>query len=202
MPPVVAKTAIGPGGEPLRTTFGSFIGKVPFVPPVPPTPPTPPPNLPGFITFIRNVMGISTTIIPDDSVWITNAYNVAEALVNKALAAVVVNPADGTTIYALAVYNLAGSNLLNFAQDLPGAAIVPGSDPAQPFFAYTRAKWNMTSFVSGVVQSASDEGTSKSLVVPEQLQQLTLANLQNLKDPYGRVYLQFAQDYGTLWGLS
>lgn len=147
-------------------------------------------------------MGINTTILPDSSVWFTYAYNVAIALVNQALANVVVDPTSGMTIYGLAVYNLAGSNLLNFAQDLPGAAIIPGSDPQQPFFAYTRAKWNMTSFVSGVVQSTSDEGTSMSLVVPEQLKELTLANLQNLKDPYGRVYLQFAQDYGTLWGLS
>jgi len=192
VPAVTAKTTIGPGGEPIRETFGSFIGKAPFVPPVPPTPPSPPPNLPGFITFVRNGMGISTTIIPDDSVWLGYAYWTAIALVNQALSAVVVNPADGTTIYALAVYNLAGSNLLNFAQDLPGAAIIPGSDPPQPFFAYTRTKWNMTSFVSGVVSSTSDEGTSMSLVVPEQLKELTLANLQNLKDPYGRVYLQFA----------
>lgn len=197
-----AVTAIGPGGEPIRKTFGSFAGKAPFVPPTPTPTPGPPPNLPGFIIFVRAAMGISTTIIPDDSVWLVYAYNVALGIVNRALAAVVVNPADGMTIYALAVYNLSGSNLLNFAQDLPGAAIIPGSDPPQPFFAYTRAKWNMTSFVSGVVQSTSDEGTSMSLVVPEQLQQLTLANLQYLKDPYGRVYLQFAQDYGTLWGLS
>jgi hypothetical protein len=160
------------------------------------------PTLAGFLLFIRNGMGITTTVLPDSSVWITYAYNVAVALVNQALSTVVVDPVAGTTIYTLAVYNLAASNLLNFAQDLPDAAIVPGSDPPQPFFAYTRSKWNMTSFVSGVVQSTSDEGTSMSVVVPKQLEELTLANLQQLKDPYGRVYLQFAQDYGTLWGLS
>lgn len=170
--------------------------------PCPDSPGGPPPTLTGFVAFIRSSMGITTTVLPDGSFWITAAYNVAIGIVNRALSAVCIDPCTGMTIYALAVYNLAASNLLNFAQDLPGAAIVPGSDPAAPFFAYTRAKWNMTSFVSGVVSSTSDEGTSMSLVVPEQLAQLTIANLQQLKDPYGRVYLGFAQDYGTLWGLS
>lgn len=160
------------------------------------------PTLAGFIAFVRAAMGISISILPDDSVWLVYAFNVAMALVNQSLAVVGVNPANGTTIYTLAVYNLAASNLLNYAQDLPGAPIVPGSDPAAPFFAYTRAKWNMTSFVSGVVSSTSDEGTSMSLVVPKQLEELTIANLQQLKDPWGRQYLAFAQDYGTLWGLS
>jgi hypothetical protein len=160
------------------------------------------PTLAGFLSFIRNGMGITTTVLPDNSVWITYAFNVAMALVNQALSAVVVDPVTGDTIYSLAVYNLAASNLLNYAQDLTGAANVAGSDPPAPFFQYTRSKWNISSFVSGVVQSTSDEGTSMSLVVPEQLQQLTLANLQQLKDPFGRQYLAFAQDYGTLWGLS
>jgi hypothetical protein len=160
------------------------------------------PTLAGFLNFIRTGMGIDSTVLPDNSVWITYAFNVAMAIVNQALGAVGVDPVSGTTIYTLAVYNLAASNLLNFAQDLPGAANVQGSDPPQPFFAYTRSKWNMTSFVSGVVQSTSDEGTSMSVVVPKALEDLTIANLQQLKDPYGRQYLAFAQDYGTLWGLS
>jgi hypothetical protein len=30
-----------------------------------------------------------------------------------------------------------------------------------------------------------------------------MGNLQNLKTPYGRAYLAFAQDYGpSVWGIS
>jgi hypothetical protein len=35
------------------------------------------------------------------------------------------------------------------------------------------------------------------------MQRLTLAQLQNLKTPYGREYLALAQSYGpNVWGLS
>ena len=34
------------------------------------------------------------------------------------------------------------------------------------------------------------------------MKDFTLANLQNLKTPYGRQYLAWAQAYGPLWGLS
>ena len=50
--------------------------------------------------------------------------------------------------------------------------------------------------------SASDEGTSTALLNPEFMKTLTLQNLQALKDPYGRTYLQFAQSFGPVWGLT
>jgi hypothetical protein len=56
--------------------------------------------------------------------------------------------------------------------------------------------------VAGVIGSSADETTSESLVVPEAMKNLTLQNLQNLKTPYGRQYLYFAQAFGTNWGLS
>ena len=71
------------------------------------------------------------------------------------------------------------------------------------FFAYNRAQYNMLGFVSGVIQAAADEVTSESMLVPDALKGLTLANLQQLKDPWGRNYLQWAQDYGpAAWGVS
>jgi len=148
-------------------------------------------------------MGISTTVLPDASSVITMAFNVAIAIVNINLQIIPVGPQPGDTIYSLAVYNLAGSNLLNYAQDLPGAAVVPGSgDPGLPYFEYTRQKYNINGFVSGVVQSSSDEGTSVSMVVQEAAQTFTLQDLQQLKDPYGRRFLSFAQQAGTLWGIN
>ena len=156
----------------------------------------PPPTLAGFIAWSRTVMGVTTTILPDNSVWFVYAYDVAITVVLPALAAA------GASIYTLAVYNLAGSNLLNFAQDLPDAAMIQGSDPPAPFFAYARTKFNINGFVSGVVTSASDESTSDSLLVPDAFKGLTISDLQALKDPYGRVYLGFAQRYGLIWGLT
>ena len=90
----------------------------------------------------------------------------------------------------------------NYAQDLPGAATVQGSDPPLPFFAYARKTWNIFGFVSGVVQSTGDESTNVSLVVQEAAKDFTLSDLQNLKTPYGRRYLSMAQQYGTIWGIS
>lgn len=171
------------------------------------------PSLAGFITFLRTVVGITTTVLPDNSAVIPMAYEIARTIVNPALACVggppfppQANPV--VSIYALAVYNLGTDNVYNYAQDLPGAAIIPGSvDPATgiglPFFAYARKTWNIFGFVSGVVESTGDETTNVSLVVQEAAKNFTLSDLQNLKTPYGRRYLSMAQQYGpTIWGLS
>lgn len=170
------------------------------------------PTLAGFQNFITTVMGISTTILPADSPVIGFALSVALSIVNKQLQCVAVPQTDGAgaslnsgglTIYALAVYNLAGSNLLSYAQDQPGAPNVRGSKPPMPFFAWTRKQYNINGFVSGVIQSAADETTSESMVVMDAAKQFTMANLQQLKDPYGRQYLAFAQSAGpTTWGMS
>lgn len=173
----------------------------------------PQPTLAGFQTFIVNVMGISTSILPADSPVIAMAFAVALAIVNRALCKVCLPSQDaagvqlnsgGYTIYALAVYNLAGSNLLAYAQDASNAPTVPGSgDPGLPFFAYARKQYNINGFVSGVVESTNDQGTGSSFVVQEAAKNFTLANLQQLKDPYGRQYLALAQSYGpSTWGIS
>lgn len=156
------------------------------------------PTLAGFIAFVRNGMGISTTVLPDNSVWLTYAYCVALEIVNTAILEA------SPRLYLLAVYNLAGSNLLNYAQDLPGAAFYPPNSKSElPFFAYTRKELNLLGFVSGVIQAAADESTSESMIVPEAFKEFTLANLQQLKDAYGRAYLSIAQSYGpAAWGLT
>jgi hypothetical protein len=173
----------------------------------------PQPTLAGFQDFIVNTMQISTTVLPSSSPVIPFAFSVALAIVNQALQCVPVPSTDaagvslnsgGYTIYALAVYNLAGSNLLAYAQDLPDAPVVKGSgDPGLPFFAWTRQQWQINAFVSGVVQSTADESTSMSLVVQDAAKMFTLANLQQLKDPYGRQFLALSQSYGpSTFGIS
>jgi hypothetical protein len=164
----------------------------------------PSPTLAGFQAFITGVMNIKPTDLPPTSPTIQMAFAVALAIVNPALRCSPIPSADAagvplsaggatSTMYDLAVYNLAGSNLLNFAQDQPG----------RRYFARLRKKLNITGFVSGVVQSSGDEGTNVSLVVQDAAKAFTLANLQQLKDPYGRQYLAIAQSYGpATWGMA
>jgi hypothetical protein len=169
----------------------------------------PQPTLAGFTAFVRNVMGISATVLPDGSPVIAFALAVAMGIVNPQLAAACIPSADaagvplnssGFTVYVLAVYNLAGSNLLSYAQDLPNAPVYKNK---LAFFAYFRWKWNLNSFVPGVIDSSSDETTSEHMVVQDAAKAFTLANLQQLKDPFGRQYLAFAQSYGpSTWGIS
>lgn len=144
------------------------------------------PTLAGFLVFIRVNMGINTTVLPDSSVFISQSYDIAIELVNDQINTI------SPTLYTNAVYNLAADNLLNYAQDQTG----------QTFFADVRSGYGINSFVAGVIQSSADESTSESMLVPDFFKKMTLANLQNLKTPYGRAYLQIAQSVGPLWGLS
>lgn len=157
--------------------------------------PYPRPTLTGFTTFVRNEMGIPTSVLPDGSVWIQWAFNQAVSLVNHQIRVVPLQ-------YLLAVYNLAADTLVNIAQDEEGAPPVVGSKPALPFFAFTRRKLNLNSFVTGVISSTSDEGTSESMVVPDWVKNMTLADLQLVKTPWGQKYLGIAQAVGSDWGLS
>ena len=95
--------------------------------------------------------------------------------------------------YAMAVYNLAGDRLVNFAQDQVG----------QTFFQTMRTNLGLNSFVGGVISATADNGTSQSMVVPEAMETLTFSDLSTLKTPWGRQYLGMAQDYGAgPWGIS
>lgn len=159
--------------------------------------------------FIRGVMGIGTDVLPDNSPVINFSYNVALMFVNPALQGVpgpCAFAAAGTfdvSIFALAVYNLAGDRLINFAQDQPGAANVKGSKPPMPYFQWARKQFNLNGFVSGAITSSSDNGTSASFEVPQWAKNLTVSQLSNLQTPWGRTYLGIAQSYGpTIWGLS
>lgn len=145
------------------------------------------PTIGGFLTFIRNVMGVPTSALPDADPSITFAYNFAVEIVNQTI-----NDASAL-MYTAAVYNLGGDNLINYAQDQPNST----------YFTDLRAKWNILKFVPGVVESSSDEGTSVGYVIQEAAKNFTFADIQNLKTPWGRTYIGIAQKYGpTIWGLT
>jgi len=174
------------------------------------------PTLSGFLQFVRNTMGITTAVLPDNSPWIQLALAVSLAIVNPDLASLAVPQVDSTgaslnpgnptidSLYTQAVYNLAADNLINYAQDVPDAPAVAGSgDPGLPFFQWTRKQLNINGFVPGLLQSSSDEGTSSSYVVQDAAKMFTLKDLQNLKTIYGRTYLGIAQGFGpSPYGMS
>jgi len=139
-----------------------------------------------FLANIRGSMGITTVQLPDASTDIDAALNLALALVYAPM------QNASQLIYDSAVYNLGGSNLIEFASDQTG----------QTFFADMRKKFNINGFVPGAIQSASDEGTSESMLIPDFMKNLTMADLQYIKTPWGRTYLSYAQRIGPMWGIS
>lgn len=144
------------------------------------------PTLAGYIDYLRNIVGISTTYLPNNNPTIEMSYGIAIEIVNIQLADI------SSNIYTLCVYNLATDNLINFAQDQPG----------QCYFVDLRASFKINSFAPGVITESHDESTGQSLLNPEFMKNLTMANLQMLKTPYGRNYMGLAQSYGTLWGST
>ena len=144
------------------------------------------PNLTDYVTFLRNIAGINTTYLPDGSPVIEFSYNMAINICTDLLATIPQIP--GNFLYITAVYNLATDFLYTYAQDQTG----------QNYFTQVQQKYQLHTLVSGVVSFAGDEGTQSTLTVPEAFKGLTIGNLQNLKTPYGRTYLQIAQDFGSL----
>jgi len=144
-----------------------------------------PPTLAGFIAWTRSVMGIPTTVMADDNPGFEYAFVIAKDMV----------PLDlnlAPNIYTLTVYNWAGSNLIQFQPDPVG----------QTFFADARKSYGVNSFVAGVIEHAADSTTSETLAIGQGLKNLSLIDLQRLKDPYGRQALAYMMTIGTLWGLS
>ncbi len=148
------------------------------------------PTLSGFLTWIRSDMQISNTDLPDNAIWITYAFNVAMEIVSP------LNACASPLIYMLMVYNLGGDNLMNYAQDsLLGV-------PPSRYFSQYRADNNINNFIAGVATAGSDNGTSANILVSDQLKNLTIGNLQNLKTPWGVTYLSFQQRTGFIWGVT
>ncbi|MFV9181301.1 hypothetical protein, partial [Serratia marcescens] len=120
--------------------------------------------------------------VPDDSPSFSLAYGGAVEWVNSDIACVMPN------LYTVAVYNLGASFLVNYG--------------TEPVFAEFRKIYGLNDFTAGVITGASDNATSSQRLVPDFFKNLSLADLQMLKDPYGRRYLMIAEQFGSLWGLS
>lgn len=176
------------------------------------------PTLAGYLLFLQNVVGVPAAILGSgQSTPVTDSAGnpiydssgnpvtssgsantqlmmTAQTTLNVALEIVneLINCAS-PTLYTYAVYNLASDRLINYAQDQNG----------QTFFADTRTALRIFSPALGVPTAASDQGTSVGLLNPEFMRLFTLRDLQTLKTPFGRAYMEIAMDYGSnLWGLS
>ncbi|EPF6561429.1 hypothetical protein [Serratia liquefaciens] len=139
-------------------------------------------SLSGFIEFIRTDMKVTAEQVPDDSPSFSLAYGGAVEWVNSDIACVMPN------LYTVAVFNLGASFLVNYG--------------TEPVFAEFRKIYGLNDFTAGVITGASDNATSSQRLVPDFFKNLSLADLQMLKDPYGRRYLMIAEQFGSLWGLS
>jgi len=140
------------------------------------------PNLTDFTTFVRE-QGITPVDLPDNSDYLTWAFDRA---VNTAL----LPPADmPALLYVVATYNLGTHSLVKLAS---GA-----------FFQNLRSQFNLLSFQAGPVVSSGDQGTNQTLAEPEFLKGLTISSLDLIKTPWGREYLDYAQQYGpNIVGVS
>lgn len=144
------------------------------------------PNITDFYTFLTTVVGIPEAALPSNSGYISWALSYAEEMTLLVLNAV------GQDYYCFAVYCLGTSFLINWCPD----------QPDMTYFADLRQQWNITGFVGGTVASSADVATSESLNVPEFLNGLTMTNLGQLNDPYGRAWMAANQELGAIWGIS
>lgn len=166
------------------------------------------PTYPGFVSFLTNVVGVPADQIPSaitpnpppdppivypyDAVRFS--YDFSLNMTYWWLLAVPSQPTS-PSIYAVAVYNLGADTLINYAADIPDS-----TDPT--YWSDLRGTFGINSFTGGVINFSSDQSTSEGIAVSDFLKSLTLADLQNLKTPWGRNYLALAQNIGTLWGIT
>ena len=94
--------------------------------------------------------------------------------------------------YVTCVYNWAASLVIQFQQDAIG----------QNFFTKARQSFGIGTWTPGPISSASNEATSQSMELGEGMKNLTLADMQRCKDPYGRTAIEMLQTLGTLWGMN
>lgn len=150
------------------------------------------PTLSGYLDFLRASVGISTIVLPDNSQFIPISFNYANNVADSRVQEMPNADPSRPSIYAIAVYNLATHTLIETTLDQPN----------QTYFKDARATFGMNSAFSGVVNSASDQGTSASSVIPNWVQEMTLDEFSLIKTPYGRAYLRIAQKGFSHWGMS
>jgi hypothetical protein len=148
------------------------------------------PNFTDFQAWVQFMMGVPADAMPD----VTTLQMAYDESLNLALDDLATTPyqAGSPSIYALAVYNLAAAILVDIVQDAPPST----------FWSDLRNKFNVTMFSFGIINSASDQGTSKGSIVPNFVQMMGPLDLWLYQTPWGRQYMMIAGAWGAVWGLS
>ncbi|TGC25830.1 hypothetical protein [Escherichia sp. E1130] len=141
------------------------------------------PTFEGYLAFVRGVMGVPDTAISDNDPTLKCCYGSALELIPKHLGLECL-----PIIYTNTVYNAGGSLLLRYG---------PGD-----FFIEQRKKLGLNTPMYGLVNSAADQGTSGSMTISDALNNLTLADLMLMQDPYGRQVVAVLMEMGPLWGYT
>lgn len=143
------------------------------------------PNVQDFTTFLQTGLAIPESALPSDSVWIGYAFNLALALTLRV-------PTVSYHDYVHVVYCCGAHILLTITPDQPGMT----------YFADAQKSFGLSSPISGVIASSSDQGTSSGTAVPDAMKRLTFQDLQFTQTPWGRTWLGWGQDFGSPWGVT
>lgn len=146
------------------------------------------PSLQEFNAWVRGVMGVPVSALPDDAPVIAYVYDLTAEQLEPLRGFFYEMPSTWNALF----FNSGGSLLLNNAPDVAGSE----------FFATLRKTFGTSNLVAGVVSSTGDEATNTTLQVGRAMSDLSLADLQMLKDPYGRKALAILMELGPLWGIS
>lgn len=149
-------------------------------------------NQATYLAFLRQQVGIPVAALPDTDPGIPYSLGFGNGWIGDTLTSVNAQ----TFIADDCVHCMSASFLLEIQADQPG----------QVFFENYRlqngiAKGQVYSFYAGVIESAKDESTESGLKIGEGLSNLSLFDLQRLKDPFGRRALSYLQSLGNQWLL-
>lgn len=145
------------------------------------------PNAADYTTFLQTELQIPAAALPANSPWITYALN-------RSIDMTLQVPTVAAEDYVNTVYCGAAHIQLSITPDQPGQDYFSTAQGASGFA--------LSGATSGVVSSASDQGTSSSFAVPSAMSRLTFQDLQFSKTPWGRAWLSWGQDFGPAWGVS
>lgn len=136
------------------------------------------PNITDFTTYCQN-QGIvaSYTLVGSEYFQWAFDWAMADAMTCPQMAALQ---------YVLAVYHLGADRFIRIAQD----------DGLGTFYQAQRASFGVLQFKPGVVMASGDGPTSETLVVPDWYRDIPMAAQEQLKTPWGRQYIAYAQMYG------
>ena len=136
------------------------------------------PNLADFTTYATN-QGVVASYTLSTSEYFQWAFNWA---MDDAMTC----PQMPALLYVLAVYHLGVDRFITIAQD----------DGQGTFYQDQRAQFDVLQFKPGVTMASGNGPSSETLVVPDWYKTIPLAVQQQMKTPWGRQYVAYAQMYG------